>query len=276
MQLAATLAQADALFEILPRPVGFIPTMGALHEGHLALVRRAREECVAVVASVFVNPLQFAAGEDLDRYPRDFEGDREKLAHAGVDVLFAPPDDAMYPPGFSTVIDVGAIGACFEGAARPTHFRGVATVVGKLLHLVKPNRLYVGQKDAQQTAVVRRMVRDLAFDAQVVVVPTVREADGLALSSRNAYLNAAERAAAPSLHASLLAFRDALAQGASKTQAYERAKTVVDPLAQLHYLDLVDAQTFEPLETLRPDAFAIGAANFGATRLLDNLWIESL
>lgn len=276
MQLAATLAQADALFEILPRPLGFIPTMGALHDGHLALVRRAREECVAVVASVFVNPLQFAAGEDLDRYPRDFEGDREKLAQAGVDVLFAPPSDAMYPPGFSTAIDVGAIGAGFEGAARPTHFRGVATVVGKLLHLVKPDRLYLGQKDAQQTAVVRRMVRDLAFDAQVVVVPTVRDADGLALSSRNAYLSAAERAAAPSLHASLLAFRDALAQGASKAQGYERARTIVDPLAHLHYLDIVDAQTFEPLETLRADAFAIGAANFGATRLLDNLWIEPL
>ncbi len=276
MQLAATIAQADALFEILPRPVGFIPTMGALHDGHLALVRRAREECVAIVASVFVNPLQFAPGEDLARYPRDLEGDREKLAQAGVDVLFAPPNDAMYPPGFSTGIDVGAVGAGFEGAARPTHFRGVATVVGKLLHLVKPDRLYLGQKDAQQTAVVRRMVRDLAFDARVVVVPTVREADGLALSSRNAYLSAAERAAAPSLHASLLAFRDALAQGASKAQAYERAKSRIDALAQLHYLDIVDAQTFEPIESLRSDAFVIGAANFGATRLLDNLWIEAL
>ncbi|MHB8146373.1 MAG: pantoate--beta-alanine ligase [Vulcanimicrobiaceae bacterium] len=275
MHIAANIAQAHALFENLPQPIGLVPTMGALHDGHLALVRRAREECVAVVASVFVNPLQFAAGEDLDRYPRDFEGDREKLARSGVDILFAPPAEAMYPAGFSTSIDVGAPGASFEGIARPTHFRGVATVVAKLLHIVKPDRLYLGQKDAQQTAVVRRMIRDLEFDTGLVVVPTVREADGLAISSRNAYLTASERAAAPSLHATLRVFRDALANGASKTVAYEHARATLDPLAHLDYLDIVDADTFEPIDGLCPSAFIIGAARFGATRLLDNLWIEA-
>ena len=275
MQVATTIAHADALFDILPRPIGLVPTMGALHEGHLSLVRRAREECVAVVGSLFVNPLQFAAGEDLDRYPRDFEGDRAKLADAGVDVLFAPPSEAMFPAGFSTSIDVGPLAASFEGLARPTHFLGVATVVAKLLHIVKPDRLYLGQKDAQQTAVVRRMVRDLSFPTNVIVLPTVREDDGLALSSRNAYLSAQERAAAPSLHATLQRFRAVLAEGGTKSAALAAARETIDPIAQLQYVNLVDADTFEPIEALRPSTFVIGAATFGATRLLDNLWIPA-
>lgn len=275
MQIAASIAQARALLEILPRPLGFVPTMGALHDGHIALARRAREECVALAASVFVNPLQFAAGEDLDRYPRDLDGDRAKLADAGVDVLFAPPSEAMYPPDFSTVVDVGGIGMSYEGAARPTHFRGVATVVAKLLHIVVPDYLYLGQKDAQQTAVIRKMLRDLQIDTRVVIVPTVREPDGLAMSSRNAYLSAAERAAAPSLHAALHVFRDALAAGDGKERALAHARARLDPLAHLEYIDVVDAQSFEPLDALRAPAFVIGAARFGSTRLLDNLWIEA-
>lgn len=197
MQIAGTIAQARALFDVLPRPLGFVPTMGALHEGHLALVRRARAESITVAASVFVNPLQFAANEDLERYPRDLEGDRAKLAQAGVDVLFAPSAIAMYPPDFSTSIDVGPMGGVFEGDVRPGHFAGVATVVCKLLNVVRPDMLYLGQKDAQQTAVLRKMIADLEIPTGVTIVPTEREADGLAMSSRNLYLSPQERKPRP-------------------------------------------------------------------------------
>jgi len=248
--------------------------MGALHAGHLALVTRARIDSVAVAASVFVNPLQFAPDEDLGRYPRDPEGDRAKLAQAGVDVLFAPSPLSMYPPDFSTGIDVGPIAEVYEGLIRPGHFRGVATVVCKLLNVVRPDVLYLGQKDAQQTAVIRRMIRDLEIPASVVIVPTEREDDGLAMSSRNAYLSPQEREAAPSLHHALQAVRLAMASGRSKADAIAAARTRVHPLAQLDYLDVVDANTFAPIDSLSPPAFVIGAARFGSTRLLDNLWIE--
>lgn len=274
MQIAKTVAQARALFDVLPRPLGFVPTMGALHEGHVALVQAAANDCVAVAASVFVNPLQFGRNEDLDRYPRDLEGDRAKLAAAGVSVLFAPDVEAMYPSGFSTHVDVGPMGARFEGAVRPEHFRGVTTVVTKLLHIVRPDYLYLGQKDAQQTAVLRRMVRDLEFPLEVRIVPTVREPDGLARSSRNVYLNAEERAQAPTLHRALETLRDALASGSSKREAIERARLTLGPAAIPDYFDVVDAATFEPLERLAPPAFVVGAARFGATRLIDNLWVE--
>lgn len=274
MQIAGTIAQARALFDVLPRPLGFVPTMGALHEGHLALVHRARAESVAVAASVFVNPLQFAGHEDLERYPRDLEGDRAKLAQAGVDVLFAPSAIAMYPPDFSTSIDIGPMGSVFEGAVRPGHFAGVATVVCKLLNVVRPDVLYLGQKDAQQTAVVRKMIADLEIPAGVTIVPTERESDGLAMSSRNRYLGAQEREAAPSLHHALQALRLAMAMGRSKSDAIAAARTRLHPLAQLDYLDVVDARTFNPIDSLSPPAFVIGAARFGTTRLLDNLWIE--
>jgi len=249
--------------------------MGALHDGHLALIRRARAESVAVAASLFVNPLQFGEGEDLDRYPRDTEGDRSKLAQSGVDVLFAPSALAMYPPGFGTSVDSGSVAEGYEGAIRPGHFRGVATVVCKLLNIVRPDVLYLGQKDAQQTAVLRRMIADLEIPVQVTTVPTERESDGLAMSSRNAYLSPEEREAAPSLHHALQAVRLAMASGRSKADAIAAARTRLHPLAQLDYLDVVDANTFVPIETLSPPAFVIGAARFGATRLLDNLWIES-
>ncbi|HTZ54289.1 MAG TPA: pantoate--beta-alanine ligase [Candidatus Acidoferrum sp.] len=274
MQIASTISQARALFDVLPRPLGFVPTMGALHEGHLALVRRARAESVAVGASVFVNPLQFAPEEDLARYPRDLEGDQAKLSQAGVDVLFIPSPLAMYPPGFETSVDAGPVGELYEGAIRPSHFRGVATVVCKLLNIVRPDTLYLGQKDAQQTAVVRRMVTDLEIPVRVEIVPTQREADGLAMSSRNAYLSPQEREAAPSLHHALQAVRLAMASGRSKADALAAGRTRLHPLAQLDYLDVVDASTFSPIDTLSPPAFVIGAARFGSTRLLDNLWIE--
>jgi pantoate--beta-alanine ligase len=273
MQTATTVAQARALFEVLPRPLGFVPTMGALHDGHLQLVRAARAACAAVGASIFVNPLQFAPTEDLARYPRDLEGDRRKLAASGVDVLLTPSIEAIYPPGFTTYVDVGALGTTYEGAIRPEHFRGVTTVVAKLLHIVQPDTLYLGQKDAQQTAVLRKMVRDLEWPVRVEIVPTVREPDGLAMSSRNAYLDAAQREQAPTLQRALLAMRSALARGETKARAIEAARAELSALAAPDYFDLVDADTFEPLESLRPPAFIVGAARFGSTRLLDNVWV---
>ena len=274
MHIAGTVADARALFDALPRPLGFVPTMGALHDGHLALVRSAAERCAAVGASVFVNPLQFGVNEDLAKYPRDFEGDREKLSGAGVDVLFAPDASEMYPPGYSTYVDVGEMGTTFEGAVRPTHFRGVATVVTKLLHVVRPDALYLGQKDAQQTAVLRRVVRDLDLPVRVEVVPTVRESDGLAMSSRNAYLNPQQRAAAPSLYRALLELRSALGSGTRKSEALERARAALAADVVPDYFDVVDARTFESKDRLEPDSFVIGAVRLGATRLLDNIYVE--
>lgn len=257
----------------LPRPVGFVPTMGALHEGHLQLVRAARAECRSVVASVFVNPTQFGPGEDFERYPRDFEGDKAKLERSGVDILFVPRLEEMYPQGFSTYVEVSDVGAAYEGAARPAHFRGVATVVTKLLHIVQPDTLFLGQKDAQQTAVLRKVVRDLQFPVSVRIVPTVREADGLAMSSRNVYLSKEQRSAAPSLHAALETMLEELRRGADAEAARERAREQLDSAAQLEYLDVVNADTFVPLASLQPPAFVIGAARFGTTRLIDNLMV---
>ncbi|MDP9017759.1 MAG: pantoate--beta-alanine ligase [Candidatus Eremiobacteraeota bacterium] len=275
MLTAATTVQARALLAVLPRPLAFVPTMGALHAGHLALATAAGASCESVAASVFVNPLQFGPGEDLARYPRDYEADLAALQQHGVDLVFAPEAESMYPTGFSTAVDVGPIGHSFEGAIRPTHFAGVATVVAKLLNIMQPDMLFLGQKDAQQTAVLRRLVRDLAIPTQVRVVPTVRDTDGLALSSRNAYLSPDERRAAPSLYAALTALRLLLYQGMEKGEAVAQAATVLSPAATLDYLDVVDADTFEPLEQLRAPAFIIGAARFGRTRLLDNLWITA-
>lgn len=275
MDVVATIERARELCRALPGPVGFIPTMGALHEGHLELVRHARAECAAVGASVFVNPLQFGAGEDLDRYPRDTEGDRAKLASSGVDVLFVPAASDMYDPQFSTAIDIGEIGRTFEGAIRPAHFCGVATVVVKLLNIVGPDVLYLGQKDAQQTAVIRKVVRDLDISVRVRIIPTVREADGLALSSRNRFLSPKERAAAPTLHGALTAFREAMQSGLSKSEAYEVGRRVLARDAALDYLDVVDADSFAPIDELRKEAFVIAAARFGSTRLLDNQWIAA-
>jgi pantoate--beta-alanine ligase len=270
----ATIAQARAIFDVLPRPLGFVPTMGALHGGHLSLARHAREDCYSVVASVFINPLQFGANEDLSRYPRDLDGDKSKLAVCGVDVLFTPSSQAMYPAGFSSYVDAGQIATVYEGASRPTHFRGVTTVVTKLLNIVRPDVLYLGQKDAQQTAVLQKMIEDLDFNVRLEIVPTEREADGLAMSSRNVYLNPAEREAAPTLHHALQAVRMAMAAGRSKTDAIAAGRTRLSPLAELEYLDVVDARTFAPIEALTPPAFVIAAARFGKTRLIDNLWIE--
>lgn len=258
-----------------PRPLGFVPTMGALHAGHLSLVREAAKSCATVVASTFVNPMQFGAGEDFDRYPRDERGDRTKLADCGVFALFAPTPATMYPPGFSTIVDVGDLATTFEGAQRPTHFRGVTTVVTKLLHVVAPDTVYLGQKDAQQAAVLRKLVRDLDFPVKVRTVPTFREEDGLAMSSRNVYLTREARTAAPSFHAALERMLRELRAGCDAVQARERAKPVLRAPGTWEYLDLVDPDTFAPLETLRPPACVIGAVRFDGTRLIDNLLVAS-
>jgi pantoate--beta-alanine ligase len=271
MQFADTIEAARAMFAALPRPFGFVPTMGALHAGHLQLVRASRERCAATGVSIFVNPLQFGPQEDFAAYPRHFESDREALAAAGVDALFAPDVESMYPAGFSTEIDPGTIATQFEGAIRPGHFRGVATVVTKLLQIAQPDVLFLGQKDAQQAVVMRRTIADLAIPVELVVVPTVREADGLALSSRNAYLSAEQRAAAPSLHRALDVMRAELQRGRSKDDARAAARSQMTSQATIDYLDAVDAATFEPVDALDRDALIIGAARFGTTRLIDNI-----
>jgi len=275
MDEAVNIGGARALFGASPRPLGFVPTMGALHEGHLELVRRARARCASVGVSLFVNPLQFGVNEDLATYPRDGGGDRAKLMGAGVDVLFAPEASTMYGDGFTTYVDVGPLGATFEGAFRPHHFRGVTTVIAKLLNIVLPDVLFLGQKDAQQAVILRKMIGELDFPVEVVIVPTVRESDGLAMSSRNRYLDATLRAAAPTLHRALQAAREALESGSRRDDAIAAGTAQLSPVAKLDYLDVVDARTFEPIERLRPPAIIVGAARFGRTRLIDNVWIET-
>ena len=256
--------------------VGFVPTMGALHDGHLALIKQAQAECGSVVVSIFVNPLQFAAGEDFDRYPRDPEHDVALLADNGVQVLFAPAMGGFYAPDFSTSVDVGPLGSVYEGALRPGHFRGVATVVTKLLEIVAPTTLYLGQKDAQQVAVISRLVRDLEIPVQIVVVPTEREADGLARSSRNVYLTPEARKRAPLLYRALSATAAAYRHGASREEALRAGSALFTASEdeELNYLDIVDAGSFETVtgnEPHRDDALVIAALRLGHVRLLDNV-----
>jgi pantoate--beta-alanine ligase len=246
--------------------------MGALHRGHEALLERARRENGSVAASIFVNPLQFGPGEDYERYPRAFEADCALLEAAGVDLLYAPPADRMYPPGFASEVRTGSIADRYEGSARPGHFTGVATVVAKLLHAIEPTSLYLGQKDVQQTAVLRRMVHDLDMAQSVIVVPTVREADGLALSSRNVYLSAAQRAAAPSIYRALTAVAETMRGGErDRERALEAGRRAIEVPLELEYLDIVEPSTFEPRSEAVGPAVILAVARAGATRLLDNL-----
>ena len=253
--------------------IAFVPTMGALHEGHLSLVRQARRENEVVTASIFVNPAQFGPGEDLARYPRSPERDAALLAEAGVDVLFTPSVEEMYPPGFSTRVEVGALGAVLEGASRPGHFSGVATVVARLFGLVRPTRAYFGQKDAQQLAVIRRMTADLALPVEVIAGPTVREPDGLAMSSRNAYLSASQRAAATVLYRALSAAQARFSAGERDAEALRhlmRRTVEAEPLATLDYAEVVDAATMAPVIVATGGALLVIAARIGTTRLIDN------
>ncbi len=248
--------------------VGLVPTMGALHGGHLSLVGRARGDCDRVVASIFVNPLQFGPGEDFGRYPRQLERDLDLLARAGVDAVFLPEVAEMFPSGAVTRVQVRGLGERLEGAQRPGHFEGVGTVVLKLFNAVRPQRAYFGQKDAQQAALVRRLARDLDTGVEVVVCPIVREGDGLALSSRNAYLAAAERPAATCLYRALRAANQLYLDG-ERDPARLRACLLdvlgAEPLAKVDYAEVVDPETFTP-----PGSLAVLAVRFGGTRLIDN------
>jgi pantoate--beta-alanine ligase len=251
--------------------------MGALHEGHLSHVRRARARDEVVVASVFVNPTQFGPSEDLTRYPRTPERDAALLAAESVDVLFMPSAEEMYPPGFATRVEAGRIGEVLEGASRPGHFAGVATVVLKLFGLVRPTRAYFGQKDAQQLAVIRQMVRDLNLPVEIVAGPTIREFDGLAMSSRNAYLSPAERRAATVLYHALTAARDRYSAGKRDAEALRHVmhKTVSEePLARLDYAEVVNADTMEPPAMVEAGALLVIAARIGTTRLIDSMALD--
>jgi len=256
------------------RRIGFVPTMGFLHAGHLSLIAAARRLADTCVSSIFVNPIQFDAAEDLTRYPRDLSGDRAQLERAGVDVLFAPSAEDMYPPEFQTEVAVSKVTTELCGRSRLGHFRGVTTVVAKLFNAVKPHLAIFGEKDFQQLACIRRMVADLDYGIEVVGVPTVRETDGLAMSSRNANLSAAERSAARCLSRAIAAGRDAVAAGtreAGAVLARVRAVLAAEPLARIDYTGLVDAETIEPIGTIdrRPALLAL-AVFVGRTRLIDN------
>ena len=251
--------------------IAFVPTMGALHEGHVTLLREARKHGQRVALSIFVNPTQFGPNEDLARYPRDLAGDLAKAAGAGTEVAYVPEVGDVYPAGFQTTVEVGELARGLCGPFRPGHFAGVATVVCKLFNVVRPDAALFGEKDYQQLAIVRRMVTDLDMGIEIVGVPTVREADGLAMSSRNAYLSPAERARALSLSRALFAARDAVAAGARDgTAVVTRARAALD-VDRIDYVDLVDAETLQPItELARPAVLAI-AAFIGRTRLIDNV-----
>jgi pantoate--beta-alanine ligase len=259
------------------RDIGFVPTMGALHAGHLALVERARRQCSPVYASIFLNPTQFGANEDLSKYPRPLEADMEKLTAANVDALFLPQAADIYPPGFSTYVQVDGLSDRFEGKTRSGHFRGVATIVLKLFEIVQPHYAYFGRKDAQQVRIVQQMVRDLNLDTEIVVCPIVREPDGLAMSSRNAYLSGEERTAATVLSRALRAAENELAAGVRDSLELQCAMQKVlaaEPRARVDYAEIVDAETFEPVARVSRRSHAVLAVHVGKARLIDNLLIE--
>ena len=275
IQTISAFRQARARFVRL----GLVPTMGYLHEGHLSLVRQARAECGAVAVSIFVNPTQFGPREDLARYPRNLERDLELLRQEQVDLVFVPSVAEIYPDGFSTFVDVRDVTEVLEGAVRPGHFQGVATVVCKLFNIAQPTRAYFGQKDAQQTVVVRKMARDLDMPLDVVVAPTMREPDGLAMSSRNVYLSAEQRRAATVLIRALFAAGEHYAAGERDAEALRRAMRAVletEPLASPEYVSVADPLTLKELEHVgQLGALCSLAVRFGATRLIDNMVLGS-
>ncbi len=262
------------------RTIGFVPTMGALHEGHMSLVRAAKAENDIVVASIFVNPIQFSPREDFDRYPRALSDDLEKLEDLA-DFVFLPEKESMYPPDFSTRVEVVGVSESMCGRFRPGHFQGVATVVLKLFNIVQPSRAYFGQKDYQQSVIIKRLARDLDLPLEVVVCPTVREADGLAMSSRNAYLNPEERKAATALYRALHAGAKAIKEGQRDTLQLSGAMRLTlseEPLvSQVQYISAYDAETLQELETIEKKEIVLaGAVIVGTTRLIDNLLVNDL
>jgi pantoate--beta-alanine ligase len=279
MQIMTDIASMHRTTEELLRTgsrIGLVPTMGFLHEGHLSLMRRARQENDVVAVSIFVNPTQFGPQEDLARYPRDVEGDRAKCESAGVDLLFMPTAQEMYPEPPSVFVTVEGISDILEGAIRPGHFRGVATVVAKLFHIVKPRTAYFGQKDYQQCAVLRRMVRELNLHVAIEVLPTIREPDGLAMSSRNSYLDAEQRKKAACLFRSLTAAGELIRAGVrepEKVKQKMRAVIAQEQGVRVDYAEVADPDTLAPLETMQDRAVLLVAARVGAARLIDNLLV---
>jgi len=278
MQIATTVAEMRQRRAAMRGSVGLVPTMGYLHEGHLSLVRRARADNDDVVASIFVNPTQFGPQEDFQRYPRDPERDLRLLEGEGMDLVFMPPVEEMYPAGFDAWVEVGeSLTGRLEGAARPGHFRGVTTVLAKLFGIVRPQRAYFGQKDAQQLAVIRKMVADLNMDVEIVGLPTLREADGLALSSRNSYLSRDERRAAIVLWRSLCRAEQLFDGGERRAETIRQAMRAVldpEPLARVEYVSVADAATLQELEDIAGTALVSLAVRIGATRLIDNVTLE--
>jgi pantoate--beta-alanine ligase len=277
MQVLTTVAAMRAACRTVRQrgqTLGFVPTMGALHAGHLALIKTASAQCDVVAASIFVNPKQFGPTEDFAKYPRTFEQDCALLEAEGAELVFAPPVEEIYQPGASTMVEVEGVSDRLDGVSRPGHFRGVATVVAKLFHIVAPDRAFFGQKDAAQVAVLRRMVRDLNFDLELVVCPTVREADGLAMSSRNRYLSPPERAQALVLSRALNAMLAAYQAGertAARLLEIGREVIAMEPQVRIDYLTIVDPDTLLPLEFVSAGVMAAIAAHVGATRLIDNM-----
>ena len=278
MRIIASKEETRRACREAARPLGLVPTMGALHQGHLSLVDRARADCASVAVSIFVNPTQFAEGEDFAEYPRDLEGDLEMLRQRGVDLVFVPDVAEVYPPGFDTWVDVGPIADRLEGAARPGHFRGVATVVAKLFGVVQPERAYFGQKDGQQTVVVRKLARDLDMGIEVVVLPTVRETDGLAMSSRNVRLSPEQRQTAAVVYRALSAGLSVWESGetdGTAIRAEVRRELDAEPLiGSVDYVSLADPETLEELALASRGAMLSVAARVGSVRLIDNVILE--
>ncbi|MBN2387661.1 MAG: pantoate--beta-alanine ligase [Anaerolineales bacterium] len=277
MIVVTTFAELRQARAKLPGPVGFVPTMGYLHAGHISLVEHARRDCAGVVVSIFVNPTQFGPNEDLASYPRDLPRDLSLLEAAGVDLVWTPTPESMYPPGFQTWVEVAGLTTPLEGAQRPGHFRGVTTVVAKLFNAVGPEKAYFGQKDAQQAAVLRRMTCDLDFPIEIVVCPIMREPDGLAMSSRNTYLDPQQRQAATVLYRALSAARAAYDQGQRDAGALRRIvrETIgSEPLAKLQYVSCADFDTLEELDRIEGRALLSMAVYVGKTRLIDNFVLE--
>jgi pantoate--beta-alanine ligase len=273
MQIVSTLPDLRSARLSFSGTVGLVPTMGYLHDGHLSLVRRAREECDHIVVSIFVNPTQFGPNEDLSKYPRDLERDLSLIEPLGADLVWMPTAEMMYPEGYQTWVEVEAMTRPLEGAMRPGHFRGVTTIVAKLFNGVQPNRAYFGQKDAQQAAVIRQMTRDLNFPIEIVVCPIIREPDGLAMSSRNVYLDPGQRKAATVLYRSLSAAKEAYERGERDAETLRQVMKDVlrsEPLAQAQYVSCADYDTLEELETVKRKTLLSMAVFMGKTRLIDN------
>ena len=259
------------------RIVGLVPTMGALHPGHLSLIKQARQQCTSLVASIFVNPTQFGPSEDFAKYPRTLSSDTENLENAGVQCLFLPEAKDIYPPNYSTYVNVEGLSERLEGHSRPGHFRGVSTVVMKLLQIVQPDFAYFGRKDAQQATIISRMAKDLNLDCEIVICPIEREPDGLAMSSRNVYLQQSDRQAATVLYRSLQAAQALLQNGSRDALSLQFVMQRVfkeESRAKIDYVEIVDAQTFEPLMHINRKAYVLIAAKFGETRLLDNMLVD--